>query len=148
MTHRIATGLFSLALATAFSAPVFAADCRPTPHRTTGTHYEPVTEEKADVGTGLMVWGRVLAAPDCTPVANAKVAHWQAGEDGRYADHLRAYLYTDAKGRYQFETEWPNLRHPHIHFIVTADGYRKLETQWIGRRRSNDIVFNMVLVRE
>ena len=116
-----------------------------TPHRTTGTHYEPVTIQKKNISRGLTVRGRILAAPECKPVSNAKVAHWQAGEDGRYSDRLRAYLYTDKQGRYQFETEWPNLDPPHIHFIVTASGYRKLETQWRGSQRQSDIGFTMVL---
>ena len=122
-----------------------AADCTPTPHRTTGTHYKPVTEQKGNVSTGILVRGRILAAPDCMPVANARVAHWQAGENGRYVDRLRAYLYSDATGRYEFETEWPNLFTPHIHFIVTADGYDILETQWVGGERTNRIEFDMVL---
>ena len=122
--------------------------CLPTLHRTTGTHYKPVTIEKTDISKGVMVTGQVLAAPDCSPVANAKVAHWQAGENGRYVDRLRAYLFTDADGRYRFETEWPNLFSPHIHFIVTADGYRRLETQWVGDERRNAIEFDMVLVRD
>ncbi len=128
-----------------FSASVAAADCIPTSHRTTGTHYEPVTEQKGDVSKGVMVQGRVLTTPDCTPLANAKLAHWQAGENGRYRDDLRAYLYTDAQGRFQFETEWPNLRPPHIHFIVTKDGYETLETQWIGDARQKEITFDLVI---
>ena len=90
-------------------------------------------------------WIRVLAWPDCTPVANARVAHWQAGEDGRYADRLRAWLATDENGRYRFETEWPDMTSPHIHFIVTGSGYQTLETQWIGNERSDRIEFDMVL---
>jgi len=125
-----------------------AAECIPTPHRTTGTHYKPVTMEKTDVSKGVIVKGQVLAAPDCKPVANAKVAHWQAGEQGRYTDRLRAYLFTDSSGRYQFETEWPNMHTPHIHFIVTADGYNTLETQWIGDERLKQLVFNMVILKE
>ena len=120
----------------------FAGDCLPTPHRTTGTHYQPVTEQRGDVGTGVVVTGRVLGAPDCAPVASARVAHWQ---DGRYADRLRAYLYADGEGGYSFETEWPALHPPHIHFIVTADGFEVLETQWIGHDRTNQIEFDMVL---
>ncbi len=120
-------------------------DCIPTPHRTTGTHYEPVTDQKINVSKGVTVRGRILAATDCTAITNAKVAHWQAGEDGEYVDRLRAYLFTDTNGRYEFETEWPNLFTPHIHFIVTADGYRILETQWIGSKRTNLIEFDMVL---
>lgn len=141
MSHQIKISILLLA----FSAPGYASDCIPTPHRTTGTHYEPVTEHKADISRGVMVYGQVLVAPDCTPVPNAKVAHWQAGENGRYSDRLRAYLFTDAEGRFQFETEWPNLAPPHIHFIVSAEGQETLETQWIGSIRQRKIEFTMVL---
>lgn len=130
------------------SYQVTATECIPTPHRSTGTHYEPVTKQKTDISKGVMVKGQVLAAPDCAPVVNARVAHWQADEQGHYIDRLRAYLYTDENGRYQFETEWPNLNPPHIHFIVNADGYDTLETQWIGGRRQNTIEFDMVIVKE
>jgi len=130
------------------SAPAHAMDCTPTPHRTTGTHYEPVTEHRIDVSKGVIVHGQVLAAPNCTPVAHARVAHWQAGENGRYSEKFRAYLFTDAEGRFRFETEWPNLRSPHIHFIVTARGFKKLETQWIGDKRQKEIVFDLVLEKE
>jgi len=123
----------------------YANECIPTPHRTTGTHYEPVTVQKINVGEGVKVYGQVLAAPDCIPIEKAKVAHWQAGENGRYSDSLRAYLFTDERGRFQFETEWPNLKPPHIHFIVSADGYEILETQWIGEHRTRDIKFNIVV---
>lgn len=144
MIMKITLGLGLLVLAVQGSA----GECIPTPHRTTGTHYEPVTLEKTDISKGVVVKGLVLAAPDCKPVANAKVAHWQAGENGRYVDRLRAYLYTDSRGRYQFETEWPNLNTPHIHFIVTAEGYKTLETQWIGDDRRAEIVFNLVLLEQ
>jgi protocatechuate 3,4-dioxygenase beta subunit len=129
----------------AFQVPKFGADCTATLHRTTGTHYEPVTEQRIDVGTGVKVHGRILAAPDCLPIAKAKVAHWQAGENGRYQDRLRAYMITDDDGRYAFETEWPNMAVPHIHFVVTAEGYEILEAQWVGDRRRDDIAFDMVL---
>jgi protocatechuate 3,4-dioxygenase beta subunit len=121
--------------------------CTPTPHRTTGTHYEPVTVQKVDVSKGIVVRGRILSAPNCTPVPGAKVAHWQAGEDGEYADRLRAYLFSDENGNYQFESEWPNLAVPHVHFIVTAKGYNKLETQWVGSEHVNTIQFDMILQR-
>ena len=133
-----------IGLVTIISAASHAKDCIPTPHRTTGTHYEPVTEQKTNISKGITVSGLILNS-ECQPISNAKVAHWQAGEDGRYADRLRAYLFTDNKGQYKFETEWPNLNPPHIHFIITADGYEKLETQWIGKQRQEHIKFNMVL---
>ena len=124
---------------------VLAENCKPTPHRSTGTHYKPVTEEKINISKGMIVRGQILAAPDCTPVPNAKIAHWQGGEQGRYKDYLRAYMFTDENGRCEFETEWPNMPTPHIHFIITVDGYAKLETQWIGSERRNEINFDMVL---
>lgn len=78
-------------------------------------------------------------------IHKAKVAHWQAGEDGRYSDRLRAYRFTDADGHFAFETEWPDLSPPHIHFIVTVEGYDVLDSQWIGDERQKAIDFTMVL---
>lgn len=127
------------------SSTVLAQDCSPTSHRTTGTHYKPVTEQSGDIGKGLIVQGRILAGPDCNPVSNARVAHWQAGENGRYQDRLRAYLFTDAQGRFQFETEWPNLSPPHIHFIISKNGFKTLETQWRGGEIKPAINFEMVI---
>jgi protocatechuate 3,4-dioxygenase beta subunit len=123
----------------------YADECIPTPHRTTGTHYEPVTTQKNNISKGIVARGKVLAMPNCKPVSSAKVVHWQAGENGRYSDRLRAYLFTDSNGQYTFETEWPNLSPPHIHYIVTAEGYEILETQWVGSNRQNEIEFTMVL---
>ncbi len=137
-----------ITLLVAMVAPVSSADCVPTPHRTTGTHYEPVTEQRADVGKGLVFEGRVLAMPDCRPVAGARVAHWQADQYGHYTDALRAYLYTDDQGRFRFETVWPNLRPPHIHFIASKDGYHTLETQWIGKSPLSSVNFDMVIEKQ
>jgi len=122
-----------------------AENCRPTPHHTTGTHYAPVTVHKVNISEGVIVRGRILAIPNCVPVANAKIAHWQADENGKYVDRLRAYLFSDANGYFEFETEWPNLSPPHIHFIVTAEGYKVLETQWHGDKPTSLIEFDMVL---
>lgn len=135
----------AIAVLTAVPTTALIAECIPTPHRTTGTHYAPVTEHKINIGKGVIVQGRVLAWPDCTPVANARVVHWQAGEAGRYIDRLRAWQFTDENGRYRFETEWPDMPAPHIHFIVTNSGYQTLETQWVGFKRTKRIEFDMVL---
>lgn len=124
---------------------IMAENCYPTPHRTTGTHYAPVTVHKVNISRGVTVQGRILAYPDCNPVAKAKIAHWQADTNGIYVDRLRAYLFSDANGYFEFETEWPNLSPPHIHFIVTAEGFAVLETQWRGDEPTSLIEFNMVL---
>jgi protocatechuate 3,4-dioxygenase beta subunit len=126
----------------------YAGECIPTSHRTTGTHYEPVTRQQVNISQGMTVRGQILAMPDCLPVKHAKVAHWQAGENGFYQDRLRAFLYTDEQGRFEFKTEWPNINPPHIHFIVTANQHEKLETQWVGHTRKKRINFKMVLERE
>ena len=141
MKHGISLIISFIAL---FPTMLFAKDCLPTPHRTTGTHYKPVTQQKINISKGVTVSGVILNSA-CQPIANAKVVHWQAGEDGRYADHLRAYLFTDKNGRYQFETEWPALIPPHIHFIIDASGFERLETQWIGKQRIKEINFDLVL---
>ncbi|MEA2078966.1 MAG: DUF427 domain-containing protein [Pseudomonadota bacterium] len=87
----------------------------------------------------------VLAAPDCRPVPGAMIAHWQAGEKGRYVDHLRAWLISNEDGGYRFETEWPATRTPHIHFTVTAEGYRPLTTQWVGDEPVGRVEFDIIL---
>ena len=147
MPGKISTIVFAVLLSLVASAS-YAGECIATPYRTTGTHYEPVTIQKGDISQGLIVRGQVLATPDCLPVKHARVAHWQAGEDGRYQDRLRAYLFTDEQGRFEFETEWPDLNPPHIHFIVTARGYENLETQWIGQSREKTIDFKMAVNRK
>jgi hydroxyquinol 1,2-dioxygenase len=90
------------------------------------------------------------------PVAGARVEVWEADEDGHYDVQYgdgrtagRAHLFTDAEGRYCFwgvtPTPYPiphdgpvgellaatnrsPLRAPHLHFMVTAPGLRRLVT--------------------
>lgn len=124
-----------------------AAECTPTPGRTIGTHYDisKATHQPGDLGKGLVMQGRVLSAAGCAPLAGVKLVHWQAGEQGRYVDRLYAWRLTDANGAYRFETEWPALRPPHIHFLVEAPGHRPLATQWIARGRVDEVRFDLVL---
>jgi len=124
---------------------VLAESCKPTPHRTTGTHYKPVNQQKINISKGVTVSGRILSATNCKPVPGAKVSHWQADKNGVYIDSLRAYLIAGQHGNYKFDTEWPALSTPHIHFIVTAKGYRKVETQWIGSTPVKNIEFDIIL---
>jgi len=132
-------------LSTLVAGPALAANCEATVARTSGTHFKPVTTQKTDIGRGLVVSGRILSAGDCKPIANARISHWQAGDNGIYQDRLRAYLYSNNKGRYRFHTEWPAAIVPHIHFIVSTGGYRTVGTQWIGDERTKEIKFDIVL---
>lgn len=141
----LGTGLLAAVL---MSAAVSADECVPTPAMFEGTHFKPVAQEQVDIGKGLVVHGRVLAAPDCLPVPGARIAHWQAGEKGRYVDHLRASLVSGVDGSYRFETEWPALSTPHIHFTITAEGYRPLTTQWAGEGPVDQVEFNIILSPE
>ncbi|MDI9917735.1 hypothetical protein [Rhodococcus sp. IEGM 1379] len=96
--------------------------------------------------------------PDGNPIADAAVDVWQANEDGFYdvqlpdliGPALRARFHTDTAGRLQFWSIMPHeypipddgpvghmleatgrhqYRAPHVHFMITAPGYRKLVTQ-------------------
>lgn len=135
-----------LTLAT-FSTLAQASDCQPTASRTVGTHYDisKATHQSGDIGEGLLMSGQVLSAKDCKPLANVRVLHWQAGESGRYEDHLYAWRYTDAEGRFSFETEWPNLNPPHVHFLVEAPQHRTLATQWISRETVTEGYIELVV---
>lgn len=117
--------------------------------------------------------GCVLNAEGGKPIANAIVDVWEAGPNGMYeqqdADqpdmNLRGRFKTDDRGRYSMiclrPTPYPIPldgpagkflsmldRHPyrpaHIHFIVSAEGYRPLTTQLFDkedRYTKNDSVF-------
>ncbi len=78
----------------------------------------------------------------------ARVEHWQADVQGYYVDKLRAYLLSDKDGGFSFKTEWPGARIPHIHFMVTAEGYKKLVIQWIGSKRTGQSRLDLVLQPE
>jgi catechol 1,2-dioxygenase len=108
-------------------------------------------------GTGCLVSGRVTG-PGGEPVPGARVDVWQANDDGFYdvqqpgiqpERNLRGLFTADADGRYRFTSVVPRYypipadgpvgqllgatgRHPyrpaHLHFIVSAPGYRPVTT--------------------
>lgn len=124
-------------------------------------------------GEPSWVSGRVTDT-DGNPVAGARVEVWEADDDGMYDVQYddgqlagRAHLFTDAEGRYRFwgltPTPYPipddgpvgrlldhagrsPMRAPHLHFMVTAPGFRRLITHifvagdpWVD----NDSVFGV-----
>jgi protocatechuate 3,4-dioxygenase beta subunit len=108
-------------------------------------------------GEPCLVTGQVIGA-DGVPVAGATVDVWQANAEGYYdvqqpglqpERNLRGLFTADANGRFHFRTIVPRYypipddgpvgellaatgRHPnrpaHVHFIVTAPGYRPVTT--------------------
>lgn len=106
-------------------------------------------------GEPSWVSGRVTDT-DGNPVPGARVEVWEADDDGMYDVQYddgelagRAHLFTDAEGRYRFwgltPTPYPipddgpvgrlldhagrsPMRAPHLHFMVTAPGFRRLIT--------------------
>ncbi|GII76582.1 6-chlorohydroxyquinol-1,2-dioxygenase [Sphaerisporangium rufum] len=126
----------------------------PAPPRAPGDWISAGPERERGVAT--VVHGRVLDC-DGTPLPGATVDLWQADDAGRYdtqdreqpAGNLRGLFTTDAAGRYWFRTVRPASypvptdgtagellraigRHPmrpaHLHYRVTAAGYRPLTT--------------------
>jgi len=122
----------------------------------------------------LSVRGRVLSTA-AEPLAGALLDVWQTDSNGLYdvqdpaqpRHNLRARFKTDGRGCYEFETVRPvsypiptdgpvgNLlarigRHPyrpaHIHFIVSAPGYKTVVTELFDRTDpylDSDVVFGV-----
>jgi protocatechuate 3,4-dioxygenase beta subunit len=122
--------------------------CGLTPQLPLGSHFVDKFLNKVDIGQGLIIKGKVKSAVSCEPIAGAKIEHWQTSTSGFYTDELRAYLQSGDDGSYRFETEWPGAPVPHIHFIITAPGYQKLVTQWVGQQQVEQIDLDFILVQE
>ncbi|MCW0235547.1 MAG: intradiol ring-cleavage dioxygenase [Ferrovibrio sp.] len=98
-----------------------------TPEQMEGPYYTPDSPlrtglyEAGMAGTRLRVGGLVLGRA-CRPAANVLVDLWHADADGQYDNRgyrLRGHQFTDAEGRWQFETIVPGLypgrtRHLHV----------------------------------
>ena len=114
-------------------------------------------DDDSDAGEILFMDGQVTDAAG-KPIPGATVEVWHANTKGNYsffdksqsAFNLRRTIKTDAEGRYRFRSIMPSgygcppdgptqqlldrlgrhgQRPAHIHFMVSADGYRQLTTQ-------------------
>jgi protocatechuate 3,4-dioxygenase beta subunit len=129
-------------------APPVLAQCRRTPTDALGPYYVPVSGLQPDLclrdkTPGIIVSGRVIAFPECRPVADALIEIWHANQYGSYsrvgdsyADDaaclLRGNVRSGAGGGYAFRTLMPGVypgRPRHIHVRVSATGFRPLVTQ-------------------
>jgi protocatechuate 3,4-dioxygenase beta subunit len=124
-----------------------ATRCQPTRSDSAGPFAQITTvARRAKIGTGHVLFGRVLRAPDCAPVANALVVLWQAGPNG-YTARGRGSVVTDRAGRFRFEGPVPASygREPHIHIVVSHPAYRELLTRYVVRRGATTGRIRLVL---
>ena len=126
----------------------------------------------ASDGEPCIVSGSVKDAKG-KPVANAKLDIWEGGADGLYDSqkgeemNLRGVFRTDAQGRFHFRCVTPSfypvpndgpvgrmlvaterhpMRPPHLHFWITAKGYKPLITHIFvkgGKYLDSDAVFGV-----
>lgn len=125
------------------------ADLKPTVSRDLGPFYRGGSPYRAKLtppfepGQVLVVTGRVWSFKTKKPLAGTTLDLWQV--DNQTKDYSngggdfknRARLLTDENGAYEFETVHPvpynpnpNFwRSPHIHFIATAAGHKRLVSE-------------------
>ena len=130
-------------------SPAPAAELKPTTSRELGPFYRTGAPYRAKLtppfepGTVLLVTGRVWSFASKKPLGNVTLDLWQV--DNQTKDYSngngdfknRARLLTDENGAYEFETvhpvpyqPGPNFwRSPHIHFIATAAGHKRLVSE-------------------
>lgn len=114
---------------------------RPTPHVEMGPFYKkraPKTSRMrsaGDPGVPLSVTGKVYGSRGSV-VADAVIEIWQANDAGLYdldGYRYRATLSPTPTGDYGFESiipgHYPARVARHVHYLVTAPGYKPLSTQ-------------------
>ncbi|XP_078586714.1 uncharacterized protein LOC144868401 [Branchiostoma floridae x Branchiostoma japonicum] len=116
--------------------------CSVTPADTLGPYYVPNSPVSRTMCLGtsdddyMFVKGTVYDV-HCHPVHGANVELWQADKTGLYYDdRCRVQFTADQQGKYSFVTTVPGkyllgyyYRPAHIHYRVTAPGYREIITQ-------------------
>ncbi|HNB25976.1 MAG TPA: intradiol ring-cleavage dioxygenase [Alphaproteobacteria bacterium] len=133
-----------------------------TPAQTEGPYFTPNSPERGNLvadgidGTRIALVGFALD-PQCRPIAGALVDLWHANAAGVYDNQgyrLRGHQFTDAGGRYVFETIVPGLypgRTRHFHVKVQPPGGAVLTTQLYFRGEpgnERDRIFDKALLMD
>lgn len=138
----LAGGLAVPARAQGGLAPTPACDDgdEPTPAQTEGPYFTPNSPEKRDFaaddpgGVPLALAGFALDA-DCRPLPGVLIELWHCDAAGVYDNagfRLRGHQFTDAEGRWRFDTIVPGVypgRTRHFHLKAQPRGGRLLTTQ-------------------
>ena len=114
---------------------------RPTPHVEMGPFYKKRAPRNTrlrgagDPGVALSVRGRVVGSQG-NAIQDAVIEIWQADDAGLYdldGYRYRATLSPTRTGEYGFDSiipgHYPARVARHVHYLVTAPGYRPLSTQ-------------------
>jgi len=121
------------------ATPSCGPDDAPTLAQTEGPYFKPATPEKRDFrgdaqGEPFSLVGFVVDRR-CRPIPRALVELWHADAQGTYDNQgyrLRGHQFSDARGRYVFDTITPGVypgRTRHYHVKAQAPGGRVLTTQ-------------------
>ena len=128
---------------------VATEDCILGPYHRQGAPYRAKITPPMERGTVMLITGRVWGVDTRKPLADARLDVWQANAFGRYDNDdprnppkkdvflNRARMVTDETGAYEYETVHPGpyqigenaWRPSHIHYLITAPGYKPLVTQ-------------------
>lgn len=132
----------------------------PTLERESGPFFKPNSPLERDLysdapdGERITVAGYIVDNR-CRPLGGSLVEIWQADENGEYDSvgfRLRGHQFTDAQGRWWFNTIIPALypgRTRHFHFKVQRPGGRALTTQLYfpgETRNAGDRLFHEALL--
>lgn len=123
--------------------------CDPTPTDQLGPFYVPDAPVRSSVGEGHLLQGVVLSTINCEPISNAQIEFWQVGPDGEYDDDHRATTFALEDGTYTFESNFPppySGRPPHIHILVSAEGFETLVTQYYPEADQSSGNFDLILI--
>lgn len=128
---------------------VAAPPCRPTRSDAEGPFYVPGAPIRTSTGSGLVIRGRLLGAPDCRPLPGGGIEWWQTDRRGDYDDAHRGRQNVAPDGSYRFVTDFPGVypgRPSHIHFKAKAPGYQSLTTQLYLRSGETEVGFDIILI--
>jgi protocatechuate 3,4-dioxygenase beta subunit len=123
--------------------------CKPTETDMLGPFYKPGAPVRSAVGKGYIMAGTVKSAGDCSVIKDARIEFWLVNPEGSYDDDHRATVFSDVKGSYRFESNTPQPyfgRPPHIHIMVSAEGYKTLITQHYPEKGKTRATFDLVLI--